>query len=242
MSTTKKLIDNANNVHRNSAQLSFALGKCQTNVVIAGRGTGKNTGIGNEFCYENIRVMPRSLGAFVGKSYEQILTSTLPPLIKGWEDYGLQRDVHFFIGKYAPSKYKIPKPFLKPEKANNIIHFSNGSAIQFLSQDKNSVAGNGRSCDWGFADEAKMLDHKRLIEEFVIPMRGNIGKFGHLYNHLSVLYMTDMPGDSSGDWLFELGEKSDPELIKGIMSLQLFPSHDPSFSLFIDAAIELILL
>ena len=140
--------------------------------------------------------------SYVAKSFAQALTSTLPPLLDGYKKLGLTQDIHFKVGGYFDKSTGVPRPHIGPLKTDHLIHFCNGSVMIIASQDRNSVADNGKSTDWGVIDEAKFIDYDRLQEEFIIPMRGNIDRFGHLWNHLSTLYCSDLP-DFMDHWLHE---------------------------------------
>ncbi len=192
----------------------------QLNYLVCGRGWGKNTGPLADFSYTNIITMPRSMGQFVAKSFAQALTSTLPYVINGWENLGLKRDIHFKVGGYFPESTGVKRPYIGPIKTNHIIHFINGSVMVVSSQDRNSAADNGKSCDWIEVDEAKLIDHKRLQEECIIPMRGNMDKFSKLYNHRSMLVATDMPDDVNSNWILEAEQQMNKEVIDFAASLR----------------------
>lgn len=200
-------------VHRHSGQQRFLFQMAQMNYLVAGRGFGKNTGPLADFSYINMLTMPRSMGQFVAKSFAQALTSTLPYVINGWENLGLVRDIHFKVGGYFPKKTGVPRPHIGPIKTDHIVHFINGSVMVVSSQDRNSAADNGKSCDWIEVDEAKLIDYKRLQEECIIPMRGNMDKFGKLYNHRSMLIATDMPDEIESNWILEAEKHMDKEVI-----------------------------
>lgn len=212
--------EDAKKVHLNVPQLLSYLVTASINILIWGRGTGKSEGAISMFSLQNILAMPRGNGGLVASTYEQILTRTLPPLMSGWEKMGYERNKHYFIQSFAPEKYKWPKAFRTPVKAEHYIHWYNGHGIYLVSQDRPG-SSNGLSLDWGAGDEAKFLKKNRLEQEFLLTMRGNAHHFGHLSNHGSVMFASDMPTTSSGKWLLDYEEKMDREVIEAILGVQL---------------------
>jgi hypothetical protein len=208
-------------IHYNEPQLRTRLIAAQENYFIWGRGTGKSTGALAPFSLRNILSMPKSNGILLGATYEQILIRTLPPLLAGWEMEGYKEGVHFFVGKFAPSRWKWEKAYVHPLKAQYYIHFYNGSGIYLISQDRAGSA-NGLSADWLVGDEAKLLKYDRLSEETIPTLRGNNLYFGNLYNHLSTMFTTDMPKNPSGQWILEKEQLVDREHIDQILKFAIY--------------------
>jgi len=149
---------------------------------IWGRGTGKTTNALALHFARLVTEMPRGLFALVGVSYAQILGRVLPGLIQGWERLGYQRNVHFFVRKFAPEKYGWKRSYFCPEEASHIIHWWTGAVIVFVSQDRPSLA-NGLSFDGMGGDEARFLNYDQM-------------------------FTTDMPTDHRGAWLFDFEPQS----------------------------------
>ena len=210
-----------NQVHYNIPQIRTRLVAAQENYCIWGRGTGKSTGALAPFSLRNILSMPKSNGTLLGATYEQILIRTLPPLLAGWEMEGYKEGIHFFVGKFAPTKWKWQKAHVHPLKAQYYIHFYNGSGIYLISQDR-AGSSNGLSTDWLMGDEAKLLKKDRLDEETIPTLRGNNIYFGNLYNHLSTMFTTDMPKNPSGQWILEKEQLVDREHIDRIIKVAIY--------------------
>ena len=212
---------NSRKVHFNLPQLQFHLLRATYNYLIWGRGTGKTVGPCADFSLHNIFSMPRANGQIVGKTFEQLLTSTLPPLIAGWNRFGYRENEHFWIRKFPPSKLKLPRAFIKPIEPKFYISWFNGSGQYLCSQDRNSTQANGRSTEWAMGDEAKLLNYDMLKETIILPMRGNPDKFSHLHNYLSFLFTTDRPEGKNADWLLKQKEQMNSEVMKFILRIQL---------------------
>jgi hypothetical protein len=186
---------------------------------IWGRGTGKTTGLIAPRSLRNILEMPRSCGAFIGATFQQLLTKTLPPVVAAWENMGLKRDVHFTIGRKPHAKLNFEQPLIPVLTHEYFIHFFNGSGIYLISQDRPGSA-NGLSLDWAHADEAKLLKKDRLFEELLPAIRGNRKRFGHLPFHGSTLFTSDMPSTKAGMWLLDEEQKMDRGAISLILDMQ----------------------
>lgn len=206
-------------VHYNVPQLMYALIQTQIAVCVWGRATGKSEGPMSTFSIKNIFTMPKSNGFLLGTTYEQLLTRTLPPLIAGWEKLGYHQDIHFSIRKFLPDK-QIPKAYRAPQKADNYIHWFNGSGIYLVSQDRPGTI-NGVRTQWGAGDEARLLNYSRVQEEVLPTMAGHADLFGHLSNYLSQLYCSDMPRTAKGRWLLDFQKQMDPDEIQAILMVQV---------------------
>ncbi|WP_338812723.1 hypothetical protein V9L05_15260 [Bernardetia sp. Wsw4-3y2] len=208
-------------IHYNEPQLRTRLVAAQETYCIWARGTGKSTGALAPFSLRNILTMPKSNGILLGATYEQILLRTLAPLKAGWEMEGFKENVHFFIRKFAPKKWKWDKAYITPDKPDYYIHFFNGSGIYLVSLDR-SGSSNGLSVDWIMGDEAKLLKKDRLDEEVNPTLRGNHLYFGKLYNHRSKMFTTDMPKNPSGQWILDKEQLVDREHIDSIMKVAIY--------------------
>ncbi|SDK35104.1 hypothetical protein SAMN05421823_102528 [Catalinimonas alkaloidigena] len=207
-------------IHLNVPQLLFYLVQCSINVCIWGRGTGKSEGPISLFSHDNVHRMPRGNGVFLGKTYEQLLTRTLPPVIKGWEKLGYREEVHFWVRKFPARKLKIKRAYVAPVDATHYITWYNGSGIYLGSLDRPGTL-NGLSVDWLAADEARFLNRERLETDVLPILRGNAEHFGKLSCHGSILFTTDRPRDAKSAWLNEYARLMDPELIETILAVQV---------------------
>jgi len=210
--------------HFNIPQLLFMLLWSKVNVLIWGRGTGKTEGPIAFFSHENMVSMPRSSGAFCNVTYDKLLTVLIPPVILGWNRLGYEQNKHFFIRRFPPDKFRWNMPYRAPLKPTHYITFHagkrNASGIFLISQDRPGLA-NGLSIDWLAVDEAKLIDYEKLKNEVLLTIRGNADKFGHLFNHGSVLYCTDMPTKPEGKWVLGYEDEMDSKAVELMLCLQL---------------------
>ena len=216
----------------NRFQLRNALVVARKKTSLGGRGSGKSNLFGWEM-QRDVHAMPRSSQALVGKTYEQLLTRTLPPLISFLERLGYEKDRHYVIGHAPPKKWKWPLPYEKPLRWDHYITWYTGAGFHLTSQDRK---GSSRSLnlDGLKVDEALLLDKERFNEELVPANRGNLDRFGHCPYHHSVHFMSSMPLDPSGNWLIENGQyyKEDGHDYEGVLDqvvklqLQIIESED----------------
>jgi len=205
-------------VHHNIPQLMWNIVKAHITVCFWGRGTGKTEGPGVDFTLFNALSMPQSLGGVVSVSYDKLLTFIVPKLLKGYERYGYLQGVHFWDRKFAPSELKRKRPFLSPSDPKHFIHFFNGSGLQLLSLDRLGIS-NAADLDYIYADECKLFDYDKFVE-VLHTNRGNKEHFGHLSQHHSILLTTDRPQNSNGDWLYDIAENADGEMLELVLMIQ----------------------
>lgn len=187
-------------VHYNRPQLMAMAVMTQHIRAVWSRGTGKSDGLIAPFMRNNIVNMPRSMGAIEGRSFAQILTRTLPPVVRGLERQGLKLNRDFVVREKPLRGWELP--LFSPLDWRNAIAFRNGSGAMLVSQ-QNPGSANGPSLDWCIVDEAKFLKKEQHDEELVPAMRGNGDRFGHLSCHQSTLMASDMPTSPSQRWLLE---------------------------------------
>lgn len=211
--------NNTTAIHLNRAQLEVNVVAARDTMAVLARGTGKTEGILAPAQHRNAMTMPRSLGVNVGATFAQILTRTLPAIVKGWEKLGYRRDEHYFIGHYAPKAWGWNKPYFAPIDPKYTIHWFTGAAIQLVSQDGYGMA-NGISADYIHGDEAKLLNHEKLKSELLPVNRGNNQYFGHLSQHHSLLFTTDLPTSSRGQWILDKANQCDRKLVNLIIEMQ----------------------
>ncbi len=200
-------------VHYNRPQLRSMAVMAQHEVAIWGRGTGKSDGLIAPRMAHNAFAMPRSLGGLEARSFAQILTRTLPPVVRGLERLGYKLERDFTVRERGPRAWQLP--LMPPLRWENTIHFRNGSAIALISQ-QNPGSANGLSLDWLIADEAKYLKRDQVLP----AMRGNKDRFGSLSCHQSTLLCSDMPTTPSARWLLEKETEMDPALVDLLLATQ----------------------
>ena len=136
-----------------------------------GRGTGKTT-VFAAFARDIARDLPRGVFQWEVPTYQKFLTEIIPAFIHSMEMQGMHKDLHYFIGRRPPAAWKWPEPYKPPMRYDNFIQFYNGFGIVLLSQDIPG-AGRGLSTDGRFADEAVMLDKRKLEDESGPSLRGS---------------------------------------------------------------------
>jgi len=180
------------------------------------RGSGKSSGRIAPRTQSLVFQMPRGHFVYVARTFQQLLTRTLPGVIQGLERMGYIQDRDYFIGSFAPKRWKWDKPFAPPVKAEYFMHWRNGSGISFISQDRPGMAA-GLSIDAIIGDEAKHLKRDLLEEELMPANRGNRGYWDGKFKdkrvnsalHHSIMLCTDMPTSSSARWILEKDQLHD---------------------------------
>lgn len=203
-----------NRLHYNRPQLRSHLIGAPEEIAIWGRGTGKSEGLIAPWTIKNVFLMPRSMGVYVASTYQQLITRTLPSVIKGFERLGYIEGRDFVYGHFAPKAWGWPKPYSPPLRAQHFFHWRNGTGIALVSQDRPGSA-NGLNIDWINGDEAKYLKKEAYEQELLPANRGNKDllanpkrniSFGDLAEHHSILLCTDMPTNTDAEWLLEKEE------------------------------------
>lgn len=180
-------------------------------ILIAGRGLGKTTVLALE-CLNRVLYLPKSRGIFVGLTYAQIQTKTIPPIIRMWAEMGYYPGIHYVIGKRPPDGFK--SPYQSPINFKNIISWWNGSIIELGSFDRKDHLRGG-SNDWIIVDEAGLIDKKRYNTEVLPTLRGSDFRLNGKEGHLSQIFVSSMPWLSKGKWLldYEAESKAFPDKI-----------------------------
>lgn len=136
-----------------------------------GRGTGKTT-VFAAFARRIARDLPRGSFQWEVPTYQKFLTEIIPAFIHSLEMQGLYKDLHYFIGRRPPARWKWAEPYKPPMKYDHVITFWTGFSIHLLSQDI-AGAGRGLSTDGRFADECCLLDPRKLDEDSGPSIRGS---------------------------------------------------------------------
>ncbi len=196
-------------IYLNKKQQIFLQAIQATIAWMGGRGTGKSSIEG--FCqYDCFVNMPRAKTFFSSSTFAQMLTKTLPAVIKIWEAHGLkehipgQQNGHYVIGRRPPSNWETCRQ--PPKKYMNVITFFNGYTIELLSMDRPDLARGG-SYDGGGLDEAynvKEQDYSRIL---LPSIRGNEGRY-KTHRHQQLRLYFSVPWMGKGDWLYKLEEKA----------------------------------
>lgn len=211
-------MEKVNQIYYNRPQLHSLLVNANEEYHVLGRGTGKTTGILARKVRDNVLTMPGSSGICVGESYIQILTRTLPALVTGLRMLGLKPDLHFFVRRKPPQKWKWPSPIEPPLDPSHAVFFFNGTVMHLVSQDRKGTS-NGINADWVIGDEAKLLDKQQFDDETLPTLRANRALFGKLHNHLSICFTTSMPTVAEDMWILKKEKEMQPERIELILRL-----------------------
>lgn len=185
-----------------------------------GRGTGKTEGPIAFRSIHNQNTMPRGATGMVAATYMQILTRTLPPLEKAWQRYGYMPDVHYWVGKFPPKNLKIPRAIYHPRSPEHCVFWWNGHVRHFMSMDRPGLS-NGKTVDCIDGDEIRFIKYQNYLDDIAPTNRGNREHFGHLAQHHSITFCTDMPADQSGKWILDKANQVDKKLITDIINIQL---------------------
>lgn len=191
----------------NLPQLEAQLIDAEDQVHIMGRGLGKSEKIIAFRSYKQMQSMPRCGIAMLGASYMQIMDRTLPPILKEWKDWGLKKDVDYWVRRMPPSEYSSVMPYWSPETAEHALFLrtwykSSGrwkftiEVSHLIGQDR-AGSSNSKSIDGIVGDEAKLLKWDRVENETALANRGNEKYFKHSPWHHGVCYTTDMPAEKT---------------------------------------------
>jgi hypothetical protein len=188
------------NIYLNKKQLAFIQATQEDKGFCGGRGVGKSTLNGAESAV-NVLEMPKSKGAILGLTYNQIMTKFLPPMTDMWKRMGFRLHTdkepgHYIIGKKPPDHWE--RAWQEPEYYQNVISLWNGSRIELLSFDRKN-ANLGGNYDWLKVDEAQTINKDRFDKEIRPTVRGNKYRYTTPRHH-SVSFTGSMPWLPSGMW------------------------------------------
>ena len=177
--------------------------KKQRKIALVGRGSGKSTYLGFEM-YASAQQMPKSLGAYFGPTYGQILTKSFPSAKKMLLSMGLKEETktqrgHFVIGRKPPAHFP-EMPYTQPEIWKYMISFFNGAAVEFISMDRPDL-GRGGSYDYQLFDEATLIKKSFHDSVAMFTLRGNRRYFKHCYRHGMQVYVGTQAYSSEGYWV-----------------------------------------
>jgi hypothetical protein len=173
------------------------------------RGAGKSTVLAWSIKEKPLQ-MPRGSFFLVGETYNQILTRTLPGTINGLEKLGYKKDIHFFVGRKAPVKWKWNEPYEPPLNYDHAIHWVSGAVTHLISLDMPN-SGRGLNTDGGDGDEAALFDYDKLFANVLTTNRGNIDRFGKCPLHHSLTFASSVPMTNKGKWLYKMEEEAKKE-------------------------------
>ncbi|WP_407402201.1 hypothetical protein [Chryseobacterium sp.] len=188
--------------------------------IVGGRALGKTTQIIARRSVRIAKAMPGAYFAFTGDFYTNLLSNTIPSMIKGWNDLGLKEGIHYVINEKPPSNFA--KPYKKPITYKHTISWYNGCFFKLASMDIiSSMAGD--SYQHAFGDEVKYQD-KAKLDKLLPAVRGEKMRFGHSHYYLGKTFTTDMPNIlniNEYDWILDQEKNMDPEQIMNIVRASL---------------------
>lgn len=162
-----------------------------------GRGTGKSF-ILAYIMLRMVQQMPGATFAFVGPTYQQILSKMLPSTKNALEVMGIYEGMDYVIGKNG-AKQGFATPIYSPDKWDNIMHWSNGCTFQFVSvNDPNS--GRGLNSFGEVGDEAALFDHDKLYDNVTITNRAKEERFENCPLLGVRVYASSTPMTKKGKW------------------------------------------
>ena len=171
----------SNRFKYNNLQKAFKFSPALNKVTVAGRGVGKTTMLADEHP-DLMRAMPRGKTGFVGMAYFHIKTKSLPVMITHWEQMGLIKDLHYFVGRKPPKSWKWKEAYMPPGDYKNSIIFWNGYTIEMISMDRPEMARSG-SYDYLQGDEFAKLKEEALESDILPANRGNDNRFSYHRHH-----------------------------------------------------------
>lgn len=194
-------------IHNNKPQLETQIVNAQDLIAIMGRGLGKSEHIIAPRAYTQMASMPRCGIGMLGASYMQLLDRTLPPMLKTWNDWGLRKDVDYWIRRMPPKEYGPIMPYWSPEVADHALFLRTWTwhnykyrpsieVAHLIGQDRPGTS-NSKSLDGVIGDEAKLLKWDRVENETFLANRGNEAYFGHSPYHHGICFTTDMPAEKT---------------------------------------------
>ncbi len=210
--------------HYNNPQLRSATVDAQSEIFIAGRGTGKTTIVlARKTAQSYFGTMPRGKHVLLAATFTQGFTRTIPELIRGWQELGYVMGHHFLVCTRPTEKWikmwNWQGPYAPPLDYKYTISWWNGAIGQLISQERKGQS-NGLNIDSISGDEAKLLNEEKFNTELVPANRGIIPAFKDNPWHHGITLTTDMPVGTAGRWLLNKFNAMDKEVVNQIWQLQ----------------------
>jgi len=151
--------------------------------------------------------MPRSKNIIEGRTYQQVLTKTLPGVIDALEQMGYYQDIHFVLNQKPPKNWD--RCHQRPGDYSNTMAWINGTLFQIISQDRAGDA-RGLNVDSITADEALTLDRTKLETGSIAANRGPLDRYdSDFYN--SIHLSTSKGFGSEFKWVTDFGKYYEDE-------------------------------
>lgn len=180
--------------------------------LIAGRGTGKTTGIMAPRFMDISEEMPGCYMAVSSDTFMNARKNIIPSLMDGWKMNGWIDEYHYIVNRRAPSHFG--KPYKPPIEWKDSITDFRGTHYKIISQDRPS-GGAGDSYQHVGGDEVKYQAEKK-INKLTPAVRGGELKFRKSPYYGGRTFFTDMPNPNHGehDWILRMKKNMNPEQIK----------------------------
>jgi hypothetical protein len=186
----------------NPMQLILEMAPQRIRAVQCGRGGGKSTGAAIDI-KNTLYDMPFSKNFSLSETYQAALTRTLPSTVKALGFLGFKKDLHYFIGRFPPPKWKWPQCYEPPLDPSHSIFFYNGVVYDILSEDVSSRGGNYAS---GLVDEAQDADQQYFQSQVIPTMRLEYQKLKNCRTYRRISLYCSMPRTRKAEWIFEYEE------------------------------------
>jgi hypothetical protein len=206
-------------VHYNKFQLRCLMVYPKILFGVAGRGTGKSTGVMAPRIANCCVKMPQTNNGLLSRTYKQTKTRTLPAIKSGWNKLGFTEGLHFVIGKKADKRLRFAEPQEAPSDWEHVIHWFTGAIVSMSSQDRKNDS-NGLNLQSLHGDEVKLLDKDDLDESIMPTLRGMI-QYKDLTEYRMQTWTTDMPTTPEAKWILDMESECDVEVVALIEQYEL---------------------
>ncbi len=193
-------------IRPNLPQLRSHVYKAPITIDVWSRATGKSFRHGSRIS-DIVKEMPRSKNGIEGRTFQQVLTKTLPGVVDALEQMGYYQDIHFVMNQRPPKKWD--KCRQAPGDYTNTMAWYNGALFQIISQDRAGDA-RGLNLDSLTGDEALTLDRTKLETGSIAANRGPIDKYTSSYYN-SIHLSTSKGFGSEFKWITEFGKYYEDE-------------------------------
>jgi len=183
--------------------------------LVCARRFGKSDGLMGPDLLTDVQHMPKSVGWIYQATFKQLLARTIPATLAFLERYGYREDFHFFVGRKAPKWMNFEMPYIQPRDWGQAIHFYNGVVVHLLSQDVRYSA-NSITADFGKVDEGRSIKKEKMVEEAMPTLSGSHPSFEKYHKWKGITIVSDMPTTKQGQWVVEMENRMDKDLIKAI--------------------------
>lgn len=190
---------------------------------LGGRGSGKSYAAG-ALVYRCMSEMPRSRGFLAGPDETMLFNLILPSMQDAWKRMGLQKHTnanpgHYVVGRKPPAHW--PSSYSEIEDYSRAITFCNGTVLEILSFYKKN-AGRGGNYQWGFVDEAALIDEDVLKKAASAALRAEPMRLTRMPIPKKMPVNFGKCVQLSGQWYWEFRWKDNP-MYRGLFCMTTQP-------------------